>query len=342
MKRGFIFFLVYFAAFAVPMGIAALLVITGPDPYVITGGGPAEEWLEERAFEDGSRTLVSEFDTREEASQFARRRFDAVPTAFVSRTLDVARYRRSDNDRHGLILPVERYVIHIEAPSAEIVEQRFAALDFVAENPEPNIVWIALTERAGLSLALLGLYVVFLFLLLTRGGSWAARIAPDASVAPVSAETLRDRLLAVNEHNQPFHIFEERPGRLVAEWRLADPAWASVMATSGLRRAYRFHLDLDEAARTVRVLEKTYKIAWGGGIRSLSGRVAFFQGITFSTMESGARYGLAFEPDKGFTVRGDYAYSFNANEIRQPLAQIVTGSGWTWRPVITFIRPIGG
>lgn len=342
MKRGFIFFLVYFAAFAVPMGIAALLVVTGPDPYVISDDGPGQEWLEERSFEDGSRVLVSAFYTPEEASEAARRRFDAVPTAFVNRTLAVARYRRSDNDRHGLILPVERYVIQVEAPNAEIVEQRFAALDFVAENPEPNIVWIALTERAGLSLTLLGLYVVFLFLLLTRGGAWAARIAPDASVAPVPAGTLRERLLAVNEFNQPFHVFEERPGRLVAEWRLADTAWATAFATSGLRRAYRFHLDLDEAARTLRVLEKTYKIAWGGGIRSLSGRVAFFQGITFASIESGARYGLAFEPGKGLSADRHYTYRFNASEIRKPLAQIVTGSGWTWQPVVTFIRPIGG
>jgi hypothetical protein len=342
MTRVTVFLIIYFVAIAGPVAMFAYLAASGPDPYVIVGEGPGPEWEEERLFDDGTHISVARHDTPEAATEAARALVDAVPTAFINRTFDVARYRRSDDERHGLILPVEQYVIGIEAPSAEFVEEHFAALDFVAENPERNIVWIAMTERSGLGLTLIGLYVVFLVLLLARGGAWAGQRPPLVGVQPASAPSLRDTLLAINELNHPFHVFEERPGRLVAEWRLADPDWAATMASSGLRRAYRIHLELDEASHTVRSLEKTYKIAWGGGIRSLSGRVSFFQGIAFNALDGGGRLGVSFEPGRGPVADDRYTYRFDPSEMRKPLAETITGMGWTWRPVMTLFRPVGG
>lgn len=342
MKRAVIFFVAYFAAIAVPLGTLLFLAATGPAPYVMAGDGPGEDWLQHRDFADGSQVEIRAFASDEEAVESARALFEARPTTFVNRTFDVARFRRTDTERHGLILPVERFVIDIEAPTAALVEERFASLEFVVENPEPNYLWIALTERAGLSLAGVGIYVLLLILFLARGGSWAGRLAADGAVPPANPGTLRDRLLAINALNQPFHVVEERPGRLVAEWRLADPAWTTVMATSGLRRAYRFYLDIDEATRTVRVLEKTYKIAWGGGIRNISGRVAFFQGITFKSLDGGARLGVSGAPGAAPVANDGYVYRFDPSEIRKPLSEIVTGNGWTWQPVMTLFRPIGG
>lgn len=342
MKRAAIFFAAYFVAIALPIGILAFLAATGPAPYILAGGGPGDEWLPQRAFDDGSQVELRAYGSPEEATEAARELFESRPTNFVNRTFEVARYRRSDTERHGLILPVEQYVIEIEAPTAPLVEQRFAALDFVAENPEPNYLWIALTERAGLSLAAVGAYVLLLILFLARGGAWAGRLPPPETIAPADAETLRQRLLAISTLNQPFHLVEERPGQLVAQWRLADPDWMSVMATSGIRRAHRFYLDIDEGTRTVRVLEKTYKIGWGGGIRSVSGRVVFFQGITFKSLDGGAQLGVSTGPDGAPRVNEGYAYRFDASEIRKPLSEVVTGSGWTWQPVMTLFRPIGG
>lgn len=342
MKRAAIFFVAYFTAIAGPIGLLLFLAATGPAPYVISTAGVSEDWLQPRDFADGSTVDIRAYGSNEEAVEAARALFEARPTTFVNRTFDVARFRRTDNERHGLILPVERYVIDIEAPTAELVEERFASLDFVVDNPEPNYLWIALTERAGMSLVGVGVYVLLLIVLLARGGAWAGRLAPYDAVPPAEPEMLRNRLLAINALNQPFHVVEERPGRLVAEWRLADPAWTTVMATSGLRRAYRFYLEMDEAARTVRVLEKTYKIAWGGGIRSVSGRVAFFQGITFKTLDGGGALGVSCAPGATPVANEGYAYRFDPSEIRKPLSEIVTGNGWTWQPVMTFFRPVGG
>jgi len=342
MKRAAIFLLAYFVAVAVPVVILVYLATTGPAPYVIVGDGPGAEWLEHRAFDDGSHVEIRAVGAGDEAAEAARALVEARPTASINRTFEVARYRRSDADRHGLILPVERYVIEIEAPTAPLVEERFASLDFVAENPEPNYVWIALTDWAGLSLALVGIYVLLLILFLARGGAWAGRLAPEGARPPIAPESLRDRLLAINALNQPFHVIEERPGRLVAEWRLTDPEWTTVMATSGIRRAYRIYLEIDAATHTVRVLEKNYKIAWGGNIRKISGRVAFLQGITFKSLDGGARLGVSCAPGAAPAANEGYVYRYNPSEIRKPLVETVTGNGWTWQPVMTFFRPIGG
>jgi len=343
MKRAVIFLLAYFAAIAVPILVLVYLATSGPAPYVIVGDGPGAEWLEHQAFDDGSHVEIRAYGAAEEAVEAARALAEARPTALINRTFEVARYRRSDAERHGLILPVERYVVEIEAPTALEVEARFASFDFVAENPEPNYVWIALTDWAGLSLVLVGIYVLLLILFMARGGAWAGRLGPEEGAPPpIAPGILRDRLLAINALNQPFHVIEERPGRLVAEWRLTDPEWTTVMATSGIRRAYRIYLDIDAATQTVRVLEKNYKIAWGGNIRKISGRVAFLQGITFKSLDGGGRLGVSCAPGGAPVANEGYAYRYNPSEIRKPLVETVIGNGWIWQPVMTFFRPIGG
>lgn len=342
MKRSLTFLLIYFAAIAVPVGLIAYMAVSGPPPYIVTAGGPGPEWSQQQVFDDRSQVLVIDSGGYDEAVEAARMRLDELPTSYVHRTLEVARYLRSDTEMYGLILPVDRYVVEVEAPTPDLVEARFAELDFITGNPERNVLWAAMTDHAGLSLALVGLYVVLLFVLLARGGAWAGRIEPVPGIAPSPANDLRRTLLSISDLKHPFHVHEERPGRLVAEWRLGDPDWMQVMAVSGLRRAHRFYIELDDAEKRVRVLEKTYRIGWNGAINPASGRVAFFQGINFKALDGGARLGVSFEPERGLVADPDYPYRFDASEIRKPLVETVTGAGWRWQPVMTLFRPIGG
>ena len=67
-------------------------------------------------------------------------------------------------------------------------------------------------------------------------------------------ETLRARLLAVNDLDLPFQLREEGPnGRLVAEWRIADDRWVGLMEAGELTKAHQVYLKLDPGAH--RVLE---------------------------------------------------------------------------------------
>lgn len=337
------FFVLLFAAFVVPMGGTALLVVFGPHPYVLNGEGPGLEWLKEKSFQDGSLVLVRRYETESEAARAARDVADAVSDRLTRNPHNVARYYRSDRDRHGLVLPVGEYVVHVGAPSAEGVEKRFRALGFVRENPDRNPLSTALDDHFPLTLAGFGGYIAFLGLFMVRGGAWAARVAPDKAAVPVPLSTLRSRLMEINRLNLPFQVTEVRPGRFVADWRIVDAKWIGVMQAGGLRSAHRVFVDLDETQHKARVLDRAGMIRWeADGVGRFVGGLSFFQGIVFAQFERGRMVGLLYDRKTGWSIREGYNYRFDLAEMKRPLIEAVTRSGWTWQPVVTFFRPIGG
>lgn len=338
--RVVVFFVLVFAGILAPVGAALVTALMGPPAYVLSGEGPGAEWFEERAFSDGSHILVRRYDNEGEAEHAARRIADAVPTSFENSLLSVTRYRRSDNGGYGLVLPVDRYVVHIEAPNAETVDTRFNTLGFVRENPKKNPVWIAFTDGLPITFAAIAVYVALFGLFMIRSAAWAARISPAAAAAPMPLPTLRERLLEINRLGQPFQVKEIRPGRLVAEWRIVDARWVGVLEAGGLRYAHRIHLDLDEKERKARVVDTSQKVCWEATGAHLVGSFSLFQGIAFAQFERGFMGGLLYDRRTGWSIREGYNYRFSLAEMKMPLIEAVTQSGWTWQPVVTFFRPI--
>ena len=37
-----------------------------------------------------------------------------------------------------------------------------------------------------------------------------------------------------------------------------------------------------------------------------------------------------------------YAYTFDSRELKQPVIEAIHDAGWEYRPVVTFVRAIGG
>ena len=203
---------------------------------------------------------------------------------------------------------------------------------------------IALTDWAGLSLVLVGIYVLLLILFMARGGAWAGRLGPEEGAPPpIAPGILRDRLLAINALNQPFHVIEERPGRLVAEWRLTDPEWTTrdghQRDQAGLPHLSRHRCGDADRARARKELQnrlgrqhpqdqRTRGVPAGHHLQIARWRWAPWG-------ELRARRGT---PSR---TKGN-AYRYNPSEIRKPLVETVIGNGWIWQPVMTFFRPIGG
>ncbi len=44
----------------------------------------------------------------------------------------------------------------------------------------------------------------------------------------------------------------------------------------------------------------------------------------------------------GWQVGEMYRYSYDLGELKQPVMKAVVCNGWTWQPVITFVRAVGG
>lgn len=181
------------------------------------------------------------------------------------------------------------------------------------------------------------IYAAFLTIPMYRMGSWVGTVKPQPGVEPVDAAELLARLLAVNELDVPFHIVQDKKGKLVAEWRIADAKWAGPMEAGGLKMVHKIKLELDARKNRVMAQDREWGCSFRAGIGRFSMFGSFFVGIDFFSYDRAAEYGLLFK--NGRLVFGAaYNYRFQLSEMKTPLINVVTGSGWTFRPVATFIK----
>jgi hypothetical protein len=335
-------FVAAFVGMMLPIAVGIGLEVGGPPRYLLQADRIGPEWdrPDPHDFPDGSSVAVSTFPDEAAARDGAGAALKAVPRSATEYVPGATRYTRRDNDRRGLVMALGNRVIHIEAEDDDKVDARFRSLPFVADNPEMDLVTLLFTRHLPLALlGVAGFFVVWLALLY-RGGSWAGSITPLPGVAPVPAETLRARLLAVNTLGLPFQVREDGPRRLVAEWRIADDRWIGLMEVAGLTKAHQVYLELDSDTHRVRTQDRDRTVSWSGGIARLGWSWSFFRGINFFQYDRGAALGLFFKNGQWTTKA--YDYRFYLPEMKNPLIQAIVESGWAFAPVVTFFRPLGG
>jgi len=182
------------------------------------------------------------------------------------------------------------------------------------------------------------------FFIFGRVASWAAQVPAVPGVEPVAAETLMQRLLSINEQDVPYTISRGKRGNeLVVDWRYADAKWLDLMRVHGMSKGYRLVLRFDEGAHNVRAQDRYASFDWSAGrgpdLLSLNWNMSL--GITFYEYRHERVFGLQFRDGKP-TFDLSYACTFDLDELKQPMIEIVRHAGWNFRPVITFFRPVGG
>lgn len=174
--------------------------------------------------------------------------------------------------------------------------------------------------------------IYFLMNLIVRWWS----VPPNPGVAPVSGRELYNRILSLNDPARPFRIIEDAKSDLVAEWKIVDAKWWGIFHKSGLRKAYRMRLVLDESKREVMALEEMGGIEWMGGAEGLTPKVhfqkTFFRGLIISKYERGRAYGLkSISP---LEIGKLYDYRFDVRDVKDPVIATVIEAGWRFRPVL--------
>lgn len=336
-RRIIIYVIGIVAAVVVPVAGALLLGFLGPSPYLLDEDALGAGWTAPRRFPDGSTVSVTAYASPAAANQQAERIGQSLPTSSTTQTLNVVRYTRADDGRRGLLLPVDRRIVQVEAADDRAIDERLRGLPFIRENPEKNLMWGLFTGYPGVAFAGLALYIVALGIAVARGGSWAAEIAPPARIDPVTEKTLRSRILALNGLDLPFQVREEADG-LVAEWRIADDRWIGLMEAGGLNDVHRIYIDLDPQRHRVRSLDVRRTVSWEAGIARVSASFSFFRGISFFEYSRGVQLGVFFR-DGRWTTKA-YDYRFLLSEMKTPLVQAIVGSGWRFTPVVTRSRPL--
>ena len=185
--------------------------------------------------------------------------------------------------------------------------------------------------------ALVLAYAILVCIPMHRMASWAGTIKPEAATEPVDLTEMRARLLSVNELDIPFRIVPGKNGKLVAEWRIADARWAGPMQAGGLKMVHKITLVLDETRKRVYARDREWKCSFRAGIGRLSIFGSFFIGIAYFSYERAAEYGLLFRNGK-LVFGSAYNYRFQLIEMKKPLVDVITDSGWTFRPVVVFAR----
>ncbi|MDN5926990.1 MAG: hypothetical protein L0I29_07955 [Hyphomicrobiales bacterium] len=181
------------------------------------------------------------------------------------------------------------------------------------------------------------------FFIFGRVATWVSAVPAVPGIEPVAVEVLMQRLLGINDQDVPYTISRgTHANEIVVDWRYADATWLDLMRVHGMKKGYRLVFRFDKGGHNVRAQDRYASFDWsaGGGPDLLSLNWKMSLGITFYEYQHERVFGLQFKDGKP-TFDLSYAYTFNLNELKQPMIEIIRHSGWNFRPVITFFRPVG-
>lgn len=153
---------------------------------------------------------------------------------------------------------------------------------------------------------------------------------PDEGVPVQSVDDLRAGLLALNRDTAPYVVraATDEKADMVAEWRIVDASWYEIFAKAGLSKVAKVLLRLDPDKTEVRSADEEYTLEWHAGVPQLSVAAKGFRG-----QQTSVQFGRSW----AFTEQGTYGevynYHFDTKELKNPLQDVTTSSGWTWRGV---------
>ena len=84
----------------------------------------------------------------------------------------------------------------------------------------------------------------------------------------------------------------------------------------------------------MRATDEAATYDWSAGLGGANLEWKSLLGIVFFQYESQSSFGLGLDEQGRFTLRPDYQYTFDLNEMKSPLVETVTRSGWAWRPTV--------
>lgn len=230
-------------------------------------------------------------------------------------------------------------ILGTDAASAEARMEAAGRLTTVTTGPAPRV---ATASERKLAYGFLAFWVGLQFFLFGRVASWAASVPPPAAVPAMSAAELEARLLALGTLDQPFEVRAGgRAGELVADWKWMDSKWLDMLRLRGSRRVNSIVLRLDPESRTVRAQDRSAAVDWATGVDGARLNWRMERGINFFEYQAGRELGLFLKDGKP-EVSLTHQWRFDLGDMKQPLIRIVRDAGWTWRPVVTFVRAFGG
>ncbi len=154
---------------------------------------------------------------------------------------------------------------------------------------------------------------------------------PAAGVPVLGAEQVKQKLLDANRATAPFRIVDGKADGVdvVAEWKVVDAQWYQIFEKAGYKKTFRILMKLDPVKHEVRAVDREFEVEWAAGVPRLSITAKAFSGQK-QEISFGQGYAFTEELRPGQV----YNYRFNTKELKQPLQDAVTSSGWTYKGVV--------
>ena len=230
-----------------------------------------------------------------------------------------------------LVLFVYAFASFIIPISAPLIILSFMGISLPQPFPETKITLLIL---AGI-FSYCGLQM---FVIWPKIASWATTRKAISGTSPVTTEQLISSLTGVNSLDVPFVIKPtNKPNEFIAEWKVADQKWMGLMLAGGLTFIYKLHLYLKPEKHLVNARETQVRAKWNvsGGVHTLDAgfNLSFFRGINLFQFAYGKLAGLLFKDGK-WTIDTAYNYTFNPDEVKSPVSEVITKSGWDFVPII--------
>ncbi|NEB06194.1 hypothetical protein [Streptomyces sp. SID13726] len=152
---------------------------------------------------------------------------------------------------------------------------------------------------------------------------------PADGITPLSAEKVHAALLGLNGADVPYVVkSSEENADLVAEWRLLEPAWRTFFLRAQVSRVFKVHMRLVPEKNEVRALDQQFEVEWVGDTPriALSSETQRGQVRTVSKRRSLGR---------GENGEREETFSFDSDDLKDPLQSVVLDSGWVWRGVVS-------
>jgi hypothetical protein len=156
------------------------------------------------------------------------------------------------------------------------------------------------------------------------------RKKPPKDVPVLTAQEVKERILALNRETAPYRIIDgaSEGVDLIAEWKIVDAKWYEIFAKANLTKVFRIYMKLDPAKHELRAKDEELTLEWKAGVPSLSLAKSKFQG-QMTSVEFGTAYAFSEELAPGRV----YNYRFNTNEMKKPIQEAAAASGWAYKGV---------
>lgn len=162
-------------------------------------------------------------------------------------------------------------------------------------------------------------------------GLWIATKRPARGVERASRDALRERLLNLNHAESLFVLTEVAPYHLVGRWKLDVPDYLTLFGKHGLTELYQLNMYLKPDGR-VAALETRGTVRWN--LTAVPPRASynwsFFRGIVLYEFKLDREWAL----DRDLKFRRVVDFTFNADEYKRPVVEMIVGSGWVFRPIL--------